>query len=595
LFSLFRCILILIVLIAVTMAKLILKKKSKRMTCRRKFKILAKIREHHRKLRKEERKKRKEMKSVPKSLKFKPLIHIPNSCPFKEEILNEVKQNKLQMEERKKAEKEEQKKNNLETIVHEAELKQLKFQNSELAALKNLEEEILKNKVKGFDDFKDDLKRVVKRADVILEVLDARDPLGCRSSDIEKMVIENGKRLVLVLNKIDLIPKENIKKWLAYLRKEFPAIAMKSSTQKPSSKLGWVKGPLVNTSKSVGGDFLMHILANYCRNKDLKTSIKVGVVGYPNVGKSSIINSLKRKAICRVGAQPGITKNIQEIALDKNITLIDSPGVILAKKASFDHAELALKNVVRIETVQDVFTPVEAILRRCSREKLMLLYNLPKFQSSDEFLHLLARKMGRLKKGGIPNLKMAARKMLFDWNWGKIRYYSEPPVREDENDYVQSELVTEMLKEFDIDALTDQESIVLNSFPENSFVDAILSASNNNNNNSNMFMNNNSAVPMETDTVVDDESDIIKAKQKRKRPLAKDDGPALTAAERAIEGNWQKSREQRMLLKKKKKSRRRLENQCNKLADTMEAAMNFDSNSNDEYNFEESELNEEAA
>ncbi|XP_003378997.1 nuclear GTP-binding protein NUG1, partial [Trichinella spiralis] len=258
---------------------------------------------------------------------------------------------------------------------------------------------------------------VVKRADVILEVLDARDPLGCRSSDIEKMVVENGKRLVLVLNKIDLIPKENIKKWLAYLRKEFPAIAMKSSTQKPSSKLGWVKGPLVNTSKSVGGDFLMHILANYCRNKDLKTSIKVGVVGYPNVGKSSIINSLKRKAICRVGAQPGITKNIQEIALDKNITLIDSPGVILAKKASFDDAELALKNVVRIETVQDVFTPVEAILRRCSREKLMLLYNLPKFQSSDEFLHLLARKMGRLKKGGIPNLKMAARKMLFDWNW----------------------------------------------------------------------------------------------------------------------------------------------------------------------------------
>ncbi|OUC47406.1 hypothetical protein D917_06950, partial [Trichinella nativa] len=137
-----------------------------------------------------------------------------------------------------------------------------------------------------------------------------------------------------------------------------------------------------------------------------------------------------------------------------------------------------------------------------------------------------------------------------------------PPVREDENDYVQSELVTEMMKEFDIDALTDQESIVLNSFPENSFVDAILSASNNNNN-SNMFMNNNSAVPMETDTVVDDESDIIKTKQKRKRPLAKDDGPALTAAERAIEGNWQKSREQRMLLKKKKKSRRRLDEKWN--------------------------------
>lgn len=69
-----------------------------------------------------------------------------------------------------------------------------------------------------------------------------------------------------------------------------------------------VTDDLMTSSKALGAEVLMQLLKNYCRNKDIKTAITVGVVGLPNVGKSSLINSLKRSKACGVGATPGFTK-----------------------------------------------------------------------------------------------------------------------------------------------------------------------------------------------------------------------------------------------------------------------------------------------
>lgn len=71
----------------------------------------------------------------------------------------------------------------------------------------------------------------------IFQVLDARDPLGSRSKCVEESVLNSGKRLVLLLNKIDLVPKENVKKWLSYLRLQLPTIAFKASTQEQNRNL----------------------------------------------------------------------------------------------------------------------------------------------------------------------------------------------------------------------------------------------------------------------------------------------------------------------------------------------------------------------
>jgi nuclear GTP-binding protein len=114
------------------------------------------------------------------------------------------------------------------------------------------------------------------------QVLDARDPMGCRNIALEEHILKSGanKRIVLVLNKIDLVPRPVVEGWLKYLRNFFPTVAFKSSTQAQRTNLGQAKEAAVaTTSESVGGDQLVQLLKNYCRNKDIKTAIRVGVIG----------------------------------------------------------------------------------------------------------------------------------------------------------------------------------------------------------------------------------------------------------------------------------------------------------------------------
>uniref|UniRef100_A0A914RD90 CP-type G domain-containing protein n=1 Tax=Parascaris equorum TaxID=6256 RepID=A0A914RD90_PAREQ len=348
-------------------------KPSKRIACAKRFKIAKKVREHNRKLKKQAKK-----SALKKRSGRDKAISVPNKCPFKEDLLIEG--------EKARTGKKEQQQWFWETP------------NSEEFSQKSGVESTDREERARLDD-----KTVRTYAG---EVLDARDPLGSRCSEVEKSVIDGGKRLVLLLNKIDLVPKENVKSWLAYLRTQMPTIAFKASTQEQNQKLGRAGGAAFHDggSKCIGAELLMKLLANYCRNKGIKTSIRVGVVGYPNVGKSSVINSLKRKRACNIGALPGITK--------LHIRLLDSPGVVLAVKNKLDAVEVALKNAIRVDSISDPVAPVQAILRRCHPETLMMHYMVPEFRSCDEFLALVARKLGRLKKGARPDLGAAARRIF---------------------------------------------------------------------------------------------------------------------------------------------------------------------------------------
>jgi nuclear GTP-binding protein len=131
------------------------------------------------------------------------------------------------------------------------------------------------------------LHKVIDESDIVILVLDARDPEGCRSRLVEEEVRRReseGKRLVFVLNKIDLIPRANAQEWLQHLRHSTPTLPFKSASQHQRTNLSSSTAPA-----------LVRLLKAY--KPSASQSVTVGIVGYPNVGKSSLINSLKRSKV----------------------------------------------------------------------------------------------------------------------------------------------------------------------------------------------------------------------------------------------------------------------------------------------------------
>ncbi|NXS17340.1 GNL3 protein, partial [Mystacornis crossleyi] len=435
-----------------------LRKASKRLSCHKRYKIQKKIREHHRKVRKEAKKRgHKKPKKDP---------GVPSAAPFKEELLREAEQRKQRLEELKQKQKlnrqkEHEKKRKLEAKKNAAKIKEKAEGKESCGKPKGKTNKLLnKNSKKSFCR---ELMKVLEASDVVLEVLDARDPMGCRCPQLEQAVTCSGgnKKLLLVLNKTDLVPKDNLEKWLNYLKKEFPTVAFKSATMMKDKTMEHVtkrraRVDFSETSQYFGSKCLLKLLQEYSKTQD--KAIQVGVVGFPNVGKSSVINSLKGKRACNVGLARGVTKSMQIVHLDKQTKMLDSPGIIADPSNSA--LALALRNIIDTEgsNSADVLEGANAIINHCSKQQVMMHYNIPDFRDPEEFLSLLAQKRGMLKKGGVPDIESVAKVVLCDWTGAKVKYYSQPPGFQKPPPYLTEQKIAELQEGFNLNNLEQENS-----------------------------------------------------------------------------------------------------------------------------------------
>ncbi|GAB1310567.1 GTPase required for pre-60S ribosomal subunit nuclear export and maturation [Madurella fahalii] len=265
-----------------------------------------------------------------------------------------------------------------------------------------------------------ELYKVIDSSDVILHVLDARDPLGTRCRHVEKYLATEAphKHLVFVLNKIDLVPSSTAAAWIRVLQKDHPTCAMRSSIKNPFGR-----GSLIDLLRQFS---ILH--------KDRK-QISVGLIGYPNVGKSSIINALRGKPVAKVAPIPGETKVWQYVTLMKRIYLIDCPGIVPPNQHDTPQ-DLLLRGVVRVENVENPEQYIPAVLKKVKTHHMERTYELKGWKDHIEFLELLARKAGRLLKGGEPDVDGVAKMVLNDFMRGKIPWFTPAPAIEGGDDAV---------------------------------------------------------------------------------------------------------------------------------------------------------------
>lgn len=269
------------------------------------------------------------------------------------------------------------------------------------------------------------VKQIIRESDIILEVIDARLVSLSRNDFLEKLIKEAGRPRIFVINKVDLTSKKELEYDVEKLLRE-GEVAFVSKKDRKSIKI------LLSKIKQV---FSKHgKRPEYDSNKPLikrpyreaKGDIIIGVVGYPNVGKSSIINSLCFKTKMKVSKTAGTTHGVHWIKATKNIKLIDTPGVIPLEKT--DEVRLGLIAARNPEKIKDVDNVAGNIIQMFlkndnDKSKLEKFYNIIIGDETNPYVILenIALKRNFLKKGGLPDEIRASTIIIRDWQEGRLR------------------------------------------------------------------------------------------------------------------------------------------------------------------------------
>ncbi|CAD5206857.1 unnamed protein product [Bursaphelenchus okinawaensis] len=283
------------------------------------------------------------------------------------------------------------------------------------------------------------LWRVVERSDVVVQIVDARNPLLFRNKDLEAYMGEFSppKKCLLLVNKADLLTNEQIAMWKDYFRSVNIQSVFWSATNADDT-----------TEEKKAGSSNEHIVSNttdlISTLKDFafssnpgKTTVTVGMIGYPNVGKSSTINKIIGAKKTSVSATPGKTKHFQTLIVDEELTLCDCPGLVMPS-LGFSPAEMLLNGILPVDQMRDSVPPIQLLCNRVPKAALESLYSilLPKpadFEDSNrpptahEFQTTLAFMKGFMTEAGVPDGSRVARIVVKDVFNGKIKWTAAPP------------------------------------------------------------------------------------------------------------------------------------------------------------------------
>jgi len=254
-------------------------------------------------------------------------------------------------------------------------------------------------------DFWSIVEGVIEESDLVVEVLDARMPELTRNREAEELVKLAKKPLILVMNKADLVPEKITKQHRQALDKIFPCVSVSSRERRGITFLKRKIFEIVK-KRSRPGEFL-----------------KVGVIGYPNTGKSSLINALAGRRRAKAGPKPGQTRGFQWVRVSKDMGLIDTPGIIplTEEDSEIKHALIGAMDPSKIDDPEAVAREIVTIFLDSGIKRLEEFYSIKIGDKEfEDIIEEIGKSRNMLKKGGKIDEKRVYFALINDWQRGKL-------------------------------------------------------------------------------------------------------------------------------------------------------------------------------
>ncbi|SCU99352.1 LANO_0F01552g1_1 [Lachancea nothofagi CBS 11611] len=352
-----------------------------------------------------------------------------------------------------------------------------------LATLQEANEDLLLTPFERNIEVWRQLWRVIERSDLVVQIVDARDPLLFRSRDLELYVKElnEGKENLLLVNKADLLTRRQRIKWAKYFISKnisftFFSAARANEILEQQNELGEdfvykeveeeeileidgekVDPEVLDKIQILEIDQLEKLFLSKAPKHPLLTPlpgqdsiIQIGLVGYPNVGKSSTINALVGAKKVSVSATPGKTKHFQTIKLSDRVMLCDCPGLVFPNFA-YNKGELVCNGVLPIDQLKDYIGPCSLVAERVPKYFIEATYGIhiqtkseeeggSGIPTAQEILVSYARARGYMTQGfGAADESRASRYILKDYVNSKLLYINPPPHLKDDSPYTKEE------------------------------------------------------------------------------------------------------------------------------------------------------------